>query len=87
MRVFFRNLKPNELFIAGAVSLDYSLQLASGIANWYDWFEKTYPERYAEQSPRLKSLDEQILTLRMETLVTIPMLPRYKAFGRGDEDL
>lgn len=87
VRVFFRNLKPNEPFIAGDLSLDYSLQLASGIANWYDWFEKTYPERYAKQSPRLKSLAEQILTFRVETLVTIPMLPRHKAFSRGGDDL
>lgn len=34
LRLYFRNIKAGEPFDAGARSLDYSLQLQNGIANW-----------------------------------------------------
>ena len=36
---WFRNVKAAEPFTAGAVSLDYSLQLAVGMQNFYEWQE------------------------------------------------
>ena len=40
---FFRNLKPTEPFYSGFRSLDYSLQLAVGIASFRDWVEDKHP--------------------------------------------
>ena len=37
IKVFFRNLKPHEPFISGRRSLDYSLQLSDGVANYQNW--------------------------------------------------
>jgi hypothetical protein len=34
LRLYFRNIKSGQPFDAGALSLDYSLQLQNGIANW-----------------------------------------------------
>ena len=34
LRLYFRNIKAGVPFDAGALSLDYSLQLQNGIANW-----------------------------------------------------
>lgn len=34
LRLYFRNIKAGQPFDAGAVSLDYSLQLQNGVANW-----------------------------------------------------
>lgn len=41
VRRFFRNLKPNEPFLAGKQSLDYSLQLAVGLENYHAWRQQT----------------------------------------------
>lgn len=41
---FFRNLKPEEPFLHGTTSLDYSLQLQVGIRRFRDWlFDQTPP--------------------------------------------
>jgi hypothetical protein len=34
---WFRNIKSGEAFVSGSKSLDYSLQLASGIQNFHQW--------------------------------------------------
>jgi hypothetical protein len=34
---WFRNVKAAEAFDSGATSLDYSLQLGSGVANFFEW--------------------------------------------------
>jgi hypothetical protein len=34
LRLYFRNIKSGTPFDANALSLDYSLQLQNGIANW-----------------------------------------------------
>jgi len=36
---WFRNIKSHEPFTAGSQSLDYSLQLAAGLQNFYEWQE------------------------------------------------
>lgn len=82
VRIFFRNLKPDEPFVPDAVSLDYSLQLADGIANWHNWFKQSFPERYAQQFPRPQPSDAvESSVLRS---YEIPTLPANKAFSRGD---
>ena len=34
---WYRNIKAGEAFDSGAASLDYSLQLGSGISNFVEW--------------------------------------------------
>lgn len=91
VRPFFRNLKPNEPFIEGAISLDYSLQLADGFANWHIWFRENYPELYAQRNGLLlEGTNKSLITpmsITPHTESDIPTLPLEKAFGRGDEDL
>ena len=50
IKPFFRNLKSREPFIEGAISLDYSLQLALGLVNWHLWFRENYPKQYSQRN-------------------------------------
>ena len=89
---FFRNLKPNDPFLPQTVSLDYSLQLSKGIANWHKWFSESYPTIYERhfpsEQPRTKSFQSNRLQSVPEmSNEDIPTLPLDKAFNRGDKDL
>ena len=44
--VFFRNLKPSEPFLPNTKSLDYSLQMADGIAHWNTWLNENYLNQF-----------------------------------------
>jgi hypothetical protein len=44
VRNYFRNLKPNVPFVAGTQPLDFSLQLAGGIANFRAWVAQAFPQ-------------------------------------------
>jgi hypothetical protein len=78
---FYRNLKSNEPFLPGYNSLDYSLQMALGIANWGRWKKEKFPELDAMVKPANKSL----FSLKNKTKNTeIPTIPATDAFHRGD---
>lgn len=89
--IFFRNLKPGEPFLPNTKSLDYSLQMADGIAHWNGWFNENYPNQFETAFPQIAPLEAEksITTLRLPDSMElqIPTLPLEKAFGRGDEDL
>jgi hypothetical protein len=89
--VFFRNLKPNEPFLPNTISLDYSLQLADGIASWNFWFKENYPDLYAQRFTQGLTLENESFAvpfnMNRDANNLIPTLSLEKAFGRGDEDL
>lgn len=89
--VFFRNLKPGEPFLPNTKSLDYSLQMADGIAHWNIWFNENYPNQFEAAFPPIAHLESEKsirpLSLPDSIEMQIPTLPLDKAFGRGDEDL
>lgn len=41
---YFKNRTPSEPYYSGFRSLDYSLQLADGVANFREWVRSRYPE-------------------------------------------
>jgi hypothetical protein len=47
---YFRDLKPNVPFVAGAQPLDFSLQAAGGVANFRAWVGTTFPSETASTS-------------------------------------
>lgn len=47
---YFRNLKPDEPFVAGTQPLDFSLQLAGGIASFRNWVVRDFPAEAASTS-------------------------------------
>lgn len=49
---WFRNVKTGEAFDSGAVSLDYSLQLGSGIANFFEWRQLVTTMGGSNNAPR-----------------------------------
>ncbi len=88
---FFRNLKTGQPFLKGDRSLDYSLQMAKGIANWRDWVGNKHPNRKDALS-KLAPPPERDESLRTNTFYSpietqISTLSLDKAFLRGDEDL
>ena len=89
--LFFRNLKPGEPFLPNTKSLDYSLQMADGVAHWNSWFNQNYPNQFETAFPQITPLDAEksaiILSGPDSIELQIPTLPLEKAFGRGDEDL
>ncbi len=42
---FFTDRKPNEPFFPGMRPLDYSLQLADGVANFREWVRINFPDK------------------------------------------
>jgi len=42
---YFRNLKPNTPFVAGTQPLDFSLQVAGGVANFRAWVAMNFPDQ------------------------------------------
>lgn len=89
--LFFRNLKPGEPFLPNTKSLDYSLQMADGIAHWNSWFNKSYPNQFKAAFPQMTpfAVEKSATTFSAPDVLEmqIPTLPLEKAFGRGDEDL
>jgi hypothetical protein len=47
---YFRDLKPNIPFIAGTQPLDFSLQVAGGVANFRAWVAIAFPQESANTS-------------------------------------
>lgn len=58
---YFRNLKPDQPFIEGTQSLDFSLQLAGGISNFRSWVVASFPDQADKTSdvPRFKFKADQ----------------------------
>ncbi|WP_156886724.1 hypothetical protein [Pseudomonas frederiksbergensis] len=79
--LYYRNLKSDEPFIPGFNSLDYSLQMAMGVAAWNAWTQKSYPEVSKANSRNLKL---KSFSVDMSRPVKIPLLPAEEAFRRGD---
>ncbi len=69
---YTRNLPSDEPFLPGFNSLDYSLQLGLGIANWHRWYKTAYPDDYAKEFPSqttevmLRNLSDYDRQLRLE---------------------
>ena len=81
IRPFYRNLKSNEPFLAGYNSLDYSLQMALGVANWYRWKEDNFPTPSTEQ----KQLNKSFFSVKKKAaMADVPTVPAIEAFHRGD---
>jgi hypothetical protein len=83
VRHFFRDLGSAEPFEPGFHSLDYSLQLADGVANFYAWaleFKKTW-KHGAESAPA--SMPAAFLFSRY----CLSGFDCITSFGRGDECL
>jgi hypothetical protein len=49
--LWFRNRKPDQAFIRGRYSLDYSLQLAAGIDAFREWSYKNFGDRVTDLYP------------------------------------
>ncbi len=79
--LFYRNLKSNEPFTPGFNSLDYSLQLALGVASWNAWTEKYYPTVFKANSTTFKL---KSFSVAAPAAMTVPLLPAEQAFHRGD---
>ncbi|MBU1215043.1 MAG: hypothetical protein KKF58_01355, partial [Gammaproteobacteria bacterium] len=87
VKPFYRNLKSNEPFVPGFNSVDYSLQLALGIANWHAWYKSKFPNEYELIFPTKKpdnSLNLKMFGLNAKKSTNIPMMPAQEAFHRGD---
>ena len=89
--IFFRNLKPDEPFIDDTVSLDYSLQLAAGIANWYDWRSEEFSNLtdsslVDENLSRIRSFAAPAFDQAISEDIFVPLLPRNEAFSRAIEE-
>jgi hypothetical protein len=69
---YFRNLKPDMPFVAGAQP-DFSLQLASGVANFRAWVLRNYPRKEANVTdvPRYTFKSEEPLPGRGNIVVTL----------------
>ena len=84
MESYFRNLKEDEPFWVGYESLDYSLQLALGIATWHDWFKKKYPDEHKRRFPVQRSTTPRLFMRGTLRESTAPTAPATEAFRRGD---
>lgn len=86
VRQFFRDLGSSEPFEPGFNSLDYSLQLADGVANFYAWaleFKKNW-------KPKAASAPTSMPALPFGFAFTRYSLSGFECivnFGRGDECL
>lgn len=78
---FYRNLKSNEPFTPGFNSLDYSLQMALGVASWNTWTQQNYPTVFKANSMTFKL---KSFSLDAPASMTIPLLPAEQAYHRGD---
>jgi hypothetical protein len=86
VRRFFRDLGSTEAFEAGFPSLDYSLQLADGVANFYAWaleFEKTWDGGLASGPASRPAMPEAFAFSRY----CLKGFDCVTSFGRGDECL
>ncbi|AZC18465.1 hypothetical protein [Pseudomonas sp. CMR5c] len=81
VRLFYRNLKSDEPFIPGFNSLDYSLQMALGVANWHAWNKTKHPTALKVDSSTFKLKSSSVGT---PVSSKIPLLPAEEAFQRGD---
>lgn len=75
VQTYFRNLKPDEPFVAGTQSLDYSLQLAGGVGRFRAWVAKDYPDYASETadvpSYKFKSEDQSLKSEDLTSFLTI----------------
>lgn len=78
---FYRNLQSNQPFTPGFNSLDYSLQMAMGVASWNAWTKKNYPTVFKTNSTTFKL---KSFSVEAPASMKIPLLPAEQAFHRGN---
>lgn len=77
---WYRNLKSEEPFDPNTISLDYSLQLALGIANWRAWAQAATAPTASKALP----LNTLMMPLKKSVGKTPSRVPAQEAFRRGD---
>jgi hypothetical protein len=93
---FFRNLKSDTPFVADTQPLDFSLQLAGGIASFRTWVARSFPQQAgntsdvtpykfkAEETPVVASQGDLMMTLR-RAAAGVSGTQNDSAFVRGED--